>query len=65
MEVPNVLPFFDDIILVCEDEESLGERLQQVFHIFQNSGLKLKREKCQFAVHNVDFLGFRIDKFGT
>ena len=50
--------------MVAQNEDKPAKRLKQVFQIFRECGLKLKREKCQFAVENVEFLGFQISKNG-
>ncbi|XP_054832355.1 uncharacterized protein K02A2.6-like [Eublepharis macularius] len=62
--IPGVIPYFDDVLIAGESESALAERLRCVLRKLQDAGLKVKREKCQFAVESVEFLGFLIDAAG-
>ncbi|XP_068149456.1 uncharacterized protein [Drosophila tropicalis] len=62
--VSGVLPYFDDIIVMGKSEEELAVRLNEVLSRFDKAGLRLRRDKCQFGVPSVEFLGFKIDALG-
>ena len=47
----------DDIIVWGDNEEVHDQRLREVLSRIKDSGLKLNREKCQFCVNQVTFLG--------
>ncbi|KAL3226612.1 hypothetical protein MRX96_024816 [Rhipicephalus microplus] len=62
--VQGVIPYFDDVLIVGASGQELLSRLREVLRRFQDAGLKVKREKCQLGVAQVEFLGFRIDAEG-
>lgn len=52
------------MIIAGASQEELLVRLRDVLRRFQAVGLKVKKEKCQLGVTQVDFLGFRVDAEG-
>ncbi|KAL3194431.1 hypothetical protein MRX96_016221 [Rhipicephalus microplus] len=62
--IPGVIPYFDDVLIPGASGQELLSRLREVLRRFQDAGLKVKREKCQLGVAQVEFLGFRIDAEG-
>ncbi|KAL3207280.1 hypothetical protein MRX96_039731 [Rhipicephalus microplus] len=62
--IPGVIPYFDDVLIAGASGQELLSRLREVLRCFQDAGLKVKREKCQLGVAQVEFLGFRIDAEG-
>ncbi|KAK7870273.1 hypothetical protein R5R35_001001 [Gryllus longicercus] len=54
------LIYMDDIIIPAEDDEEDLERLRQVLELFQDYGLDINFEKCQFMKRVVQFLGYTI-----
>uniref|UniRef100_UPI0010A03C36 uncharacterized protein K02A2.6-like n=1 Tax=Podarcis muralis TaxID=64176 RepID=UPI0010A03C36 len=62
--LPGVVPYFDDVLVSADSHQQLFERLRAVLTRFQEAGLKVKREKCQIAVPQVEFLGYLIDASG-
>lgn len=62
--LPGVIAYFDDVIIAGASQEELLVRLRDVLRRFQAVGLKVKKEKCQLGVTQVDFLGFRVDAEG-
>ncbi|XP_032078769.1 uncharacterized protein K02A2.6-like [Thamnophis elegans] len=60
----GVVPYFDDVLVSATSLEELMARLQAVLQKFQQVGLKVKRDKCQVAVSQIEFLGFLIDGSG-
>lgn len=63
-DVPNAINFFDDILVFHDSIDSLLNVLKLTFEKLFSSGLKLKRNKCEFLLTNVEFLGHRIDAEG-
>ena len=39
-------------------------RLKAVLRIIEDNGLKIRKDKCKFAVSSVEYLGFKIDGSG-
>ncbi|XP_017473967.1 PREDICTED: uncharacterized protein K02A2.6-like [Rhagoletis zephyria] len=62
--IPGVLPYFDDIVVMGKSEQELAHRLEQVFLRYDNAGLRLHKDKCKFNEITIEFLGFKLDSFG-
>ncbi|XP_032068760.1 uncharacterized protein K02A2.6-like [Thamnophis elegans] len=60
----GVVPYFDDVLVSATSMDELMARLRLVLQRFQQVGLKVKRDKCQVAVAQIEFLGFLIDGSG-
>ena len=60
----NVVSFYDDIIVFAADFEALLVALDSTLSRLQQSGLKLNRSKCVFAVRSLECLGHCIDQEG-
>ncbi|UYV80838.1 K02A2.6-like [Cordylochernes scorpioides] len=54
----------DDILIFAKRKEEHDETLRKVLRRLKNSGITLNKEKCQFGVSNVTFLGHYIDEHG-
>lgn len=54
----------DDIIVTGATDEEHIDRLEQIFAICKQNGLRLNAAKCQFFKDEVEFLGFRISAKG-
>lgn len=59
-----VFPYIDDILIASADAEQHLEHLRVVFSRLRQYGLVVNREKCQFAVPSLEFLGHRISAEG-
>ena len=64
-DMGNVICYLDDLLLVSETKTDHERLLNQVFERLQNTGLKLKPEKCEIAVSEVVYLGFKITEAGV
>ncbi|XP_063390024.1 uncharacterized protein K02A2.6-like [Cydia fagiglandana] len=64
-DIPDVVVFFDDILIKSRDLDSHVKAIKQVFTILQASGLKLKKKKCDFLSRQVEYLGFIVDENGV
>ena len=62
--IPKVIVYTDDIFVAGRDETEHLSVLNQVLQRLEQSGLHLKKEKCNFMVLSVTYLGYRIDAEG-
>lgn len=60
----GVVCFLDDILITGKDEGEHMKRLYRVLNTFQETGLKVAKEKCSFFQDRVNYLGYVIDKNG-
>ena len=60
----GVVCMMDDILVVGKDRKEHDERLEQVLIRLENAGLTLNKEKCEFGVSEVKFLGHVLNKEG-
>lgn len=62
--LPNVLNFFDDILIFTDGFDNLMSILDTTLEWIRAHSLRLNREKCVFATPSVEFLGHKIDSQG-
>ncbi|XP_043478167.1 uncharacterized protein K02A2.6-like [Leptopilina heterotoma] len=62
--IEGAVGFFDDFIVLGSTREEHDSRLKEVLRRIRDSGLKLGRDKCEFAKDNVKFLGYELGKKG-
>ena len=62
--LPGVIVYIDDILIAGADEEEHLERLEAVLSRLEKAGLRARKDKCQFRVSSVSFLGHRVDSDG-
>ncbi|XP_063390080.1 uncharacterized protein K02A2.6-like isoform X1 [Cydia fagiglandana] len=62
--VPDVIIFYDDILIKSKDIGSHLHTIEQVLSILESNGLKIKKSKCDFLTKEVQYLGFVLDKEG-
>src|SRR5262249_25633266 len=58
------LPFVDDNLAMSGTFEQHLKDLQELFNIYRNSGLGLKRSKCYFLPKIIKFLGHTLSQDG-
>ena len=63
--IQDCLVFLDDIIIFSETWERHQRILEEVLQRIRAAGLKIKRDKCQFARDSVKFLGHIVSERGT
>lgn len=56
--------YCDDLIVFSENEQQHAEHLKRVFDRLADFGLKINTEKSQFGRHELEFLGYHLDRFG-
>lgn len=61
---PGIFCFVDDILVAGKDEAQHLERLKLVLETLRKTGLRIRKDKCQFAVASVEYLGFKVDEHG-
>ena len=54
--------YFDDIIVFTEGKEKHLDHLEKVLNALYKAGMKLNKDKCEFFVNEVQFLGYDISK---
>ena len=58
--VPGVICYIDDILVSGKDEASHMKSLEEVFRRLEKQGFRLKKEKCEFLMSSVEYLGHQI-----
>lgn len=58
---PFVFGYLDDIVIITNTFEKHLEYLELVLIKLRNAGLEIKREKCEFCVPKISYLGFILD----
>ena len=54
--------YLDDIIIISKSKEQFREHVRRVFSRIQEFGFKVKEEKCEFFLGEIQYLGHIIDK---
>ena len=57
-----VFVYLDDILIFSPDEQAHIQHVTQVLQRLLQHQLYVKAEKCEFHVHSVSFLGFRVSQ---
>jgi hypothetical protein len=61
----RVRVYLDDILIFSNSLQEHADTLDKVLTKLENAGLKLKREKCMFAVQKLKFLGYILSTEGV
>ena len=61
----GVLTFQDDILIHANNWEELDIRTKKVLRRAKDKGIKFNKDKCQFKMKEVTFLGHKFGEFGT
>ena len=62
--VPHTVVYLDDILVIGASEEEHQANLKEVLRRLAEAGLSRKKDKCNFGVAAVEYLGNRISKDG-
>ena len=60
--VQNIL---DDIIVHAPNQQEHDKRLEKVLNVLQEKGITLNREKCQFNMPKLEFMGMVLSECGV
>ena len=60
----GILAYFDDILIMGPTMEEHDKALRKALNRLEERGFKLKRAKCKFAMEELKFLGFLINRKG-
>ncbi len=62
--LPSVVVYLDDVLVTGRDQSDHLHNLSRILERLESAGLTLKRPKCVFMTHSVEYLGHVIDKEG-
>ena len=62
--IPRVLVYLDDILVTGSSQEEHVSNVKEVLSTLQQAGLRLRKNKCEFMVCSVKYLGHIIDANG-
>ncbi|XP_061716630.1 uncharacterized protein K02A2.6-like [Cydia pomonella] len=62
--LPSTAVFADDICVTGKDKATHMSNLRAVLQRLKENGLRINFAKCQFFKDSVNYLGYRIDKYG-
>ena len=62
--IPHVIVYLNDILVSGTSEEDHLKTLEIVLQRLLSAGLSVKKEKCQFRVSSIYYLGHKIDSEG-
>ena len=62
--LPQVCVYLDDILITGDSEAAHLRNLEAVLSRLETAGIRLKREKCEFMLPQVEYLGHRISASG-
>ena len=63
-DVPNVCVYFDNLYITGKDDTEHFQTLQWVLKVIGDKGLKVNKDKCQFMLEEINFLGYKLNKQG-
>ncbi|XP_031332739.1 uncharacterized protein K02A2.6-like [Photinus pyralis] len=62
--IPGIAVFIDDCRLTAPNDKIHLERLEEVFKRLLNYNIKVNLSKSEFLKNEIEYCGYRIDKFG-
>lgn len=62
--LPGVSVYIDDILVTGKTLEEHLKNLEAVLTRLEKAGLRLKREKCEFLLPTVEYLGYKVSAKG-
>ena len=63
-DIPSTVVYLDDILITGKTEEEHLQNTDEVMTRLEDEGLTLKKEKCQFMLVKVEYLGHTISADG-
>ena len=62
--IPNVCVYLDDILVTGKTTKEHLDNLKEVLTRLETAGMRLKQQKCEFLMSEVEYLGHRISPDG-
>ena len=62
--IPNVCAYLDDILISGPTTSAHLKNLEEVLARLESSGMRLKREKCEYLKEEIEYLGHKISRSG-
>ena len=62
--IPHVTVYLDDVLVSGSSEEEHLGNLQEVLSRLEKAGCRVKRDKCEFMLESVEYLGYKISAEG-
>lgn len=62
--VPGIRVFYDDVKITAGSRIKFINQISSFLEICKESGIRLKKEKCEIDCTSINYLGYRIDKYG-
>ena len=63
--IPNIFIYIDDILVYSTDEQEHIKTISEICKRLSANDLTISLKKCEFAVPEINFLGYRLDKEGV
>ena len=60
----GVACYLDDVLITGRNDQDHLEQIEAVLKRLHDRGLRLKRSKCAFMQHSVEYLGYQVDAEG-
>ncbi|UYV70018.1 hypothetical protein LAZ67_7001483, partial [Cordylochernes scorpioides] len=64
LDLKGVICYLNDAVVYAKDRQELEERLRKVLQRFDKVGIRLNRNKCKFAMEELDILGHIVSSEG-
>ncbi|UYV84616.1 K02A2.6-like, partial [Cordylochernes scorpioides] len=64
LDLKGVICYLDDVVVYAKDRQELEERLRKVLQRFDKVGIRLNRNKCKFAMEELDIFGHIVSSEG-
>ena len=62
--IPNICVYLDNILVTGKTTKEHLDNLTEVLTRLETAGMRLKQQKCQFSMSEVEYLGHRINPDG-
>ena len=63
-DMEEIFIYLDDVLIYSKDEASHMRMLEELFRRLDKAGLAISKKKCVFGVKELDFVGYKVIKFG-
>ena len=63
-DMEEIFIYLDDVLIYSKDEASHTRTLEELFRRLDKAGLAISKKKCIFGVKELDFVKYKVNKFG-